>query len=129
MSKILLSIPDDLLQVLDEHIGKFKYERSEFIRKLIRDEIYPEYIPPKIVSPPVPEVITVPCGQISEKITHKVMVEEVKKDEEAAKQAFIHETREKIEKISKVKEAPMFCPKHRAMRLGDTYTCGCKVRG
>ena len=25
------------------------------------------------------------------------------------------------------KDAPMFCPKHKGQRLGDYYSCGCKV--
>ena len=25
------------------------------------------------------------------------------------------------------KDAPMFCPKHKGQKLGDYYSCGCKV--
>ena len=29
--------------------------------------------------------------------------------------------------IKIMKDAPMFCPKHKGQRLGDYYSCGCKV--
>ena len=27
-----------------------------------------------------------------------------------------------------MKDAPMFCPKHKGQRLGDYYSCGCIVK-
>lgn len=44
MSKILLTLPDDLLASLDEYCKKFSYERSEMIRRLIRGIVYPRDI-------------------------------------------------------------------------------------
>lgn len=39
MSKILLSIPDQLLEKIDSHCQKNDFERSEFLRSLIRKEL------------------------------------------------------------------------------------------
>lgn len=42
--KILLSIPDDLMKRLDEHCERYSFERSEFLRSLIRGVVYPKDI-------------------------------------------------------------------------------------
>lgn len=46
MSKILLSIPDELLKDMDSYCAKLSYERSEFVRMLVRNVLYPLAIPP-----------------------------------------------------------------------------------
>ena len=38
--KVLLSLTPQILEDLDTYCARFSYERSEFMRKLIRDEIY-----------------------------------------------------------------------------------------
>ncbi len=37
MSKIIVSLSEDLLGVVDTHCKKFKYSRSEFVRYAIRE--------------------------------------------------------------------------------------------
>ena len=37
MSKIIVSLSEDLLKVVDTHCEKFKYSRSEFVRYAIRE--------------------------------------------------------------------------------------------
>ena len=32
-----------------------------------------------------------------------------------------------VKTIKIMKDAPMFCSKHKGQRLGDYYSCGCKV--
>ena len=32
-----------------------------------------------------------------------------------------------VKTIKIMKDAPMFCPKHKGQKLGDYYSCGCKV--
>ena len=39
MSKIIVSLSEDLLKVVDSHCDKFKYSRSEFVRHAIRQEM------------------------------------------------------------------------------------------
>lgn len=40
MQKILLSMPDELLVKLDEHCKKYSYERSEFVRAVLRTKLF-----------------------------------------------------------------------------------------
>lgn len=44
MTKVLLSLPDNIIQDLDTYCSKLNYERSEFIRMIIREVIYPKDI-------------------------------------------------------------------------------------
>lgn len=55
MSRILLTIPDELLHQFDAYCEKYSYERSEFIKSLIRDKLFrPASGSPKdTVRPPV----------------------------------------------------------------------------
>lgn len=48
MSKILLSIPPQMLKDFDAYLEKYSYERSEFIRRLIRGVVYPLDILPEV---------------------------------------------------------------------------------
>lgn len=36
MAKIIVSLPDKLLELVDEHCEQFKYNRSEFVRYAMR---------------------------------------------------------------------------------------------
>lgn len=40
MAKILLSLSEDLKEKLDVHCKKWNYERSEFIRELVRRKLF-----------------------------------------------------------------------------------------
>ena len=42
MSRILISLPDNLLQDVDNYCKENKYLRSEFIRHIIRYFLYPD---------------------------------------------------------------------------------------
>lgn len=68
MKKLHILIPEDLLEALDSIIASQHYERSEFIRKLIRDVVYPKdtqevpsvgEVPQKItpITPPTPVIV------------------------------------------------------------------------
>mgnify|MGYP001599674245 CR=1 len=39
MAKIIISLPDELLKAVDEHCKDYQYNRSEFIRFLMRQEL------------------------------------------------------------------------------------------
>ena len=39
MAKIIISLPDELLQAVDKYCIDFQYNRSEFIRFLMRQEL------------------------------------------------------------------------------------------
>lgn len=151
MSKISLSISKELLASLDSYCEQFKYERSEAIRQSIRSMIYPKDIPstPNIVNKPIfmdGEEFTKRYNEIDESVKNgtfktkengkmknrEVSVEEMKRevslDElELQKQEKIKKARESITNIEKNSRAPVFCPKHGTMRVGDHYTCGCLI--
>lgn len=40
MKKILLAIPDDMMRDIDDYCKQYSFERSEFIRSVIRGKIY-----------------------------------------------------------------------------------------
>ena len=44
MAKVLLSLPDELLKRLDQHCQEFHYERSEYLRMIIRNSIFADVI-------------------------------------------------------------------------------------
>ena len=113
MPKILISLPDDLLKGLNLFTERYSYERYEFLSKLIREAIYPKDIPKVEITDitglgTVQDIPSIPVGEIPEKIKEK---------KEKA-----------IEALKSIGVKPaLFCPKHGTMKVGETYSCGCKV--
>lgn len=101
--RINISLDEKLLKQLDDLCGKLHYTRSEYLRSLIRKEGFTERVYPGI---------------------HEA--EEEVKPSPVAQEG----TPKKLNVGSLIKEQskkPMFCKKHSGSRIGDIYTCGCKV--
>jgi metal-responsive CopG/Arc/MetJ family transcriptional regulator len=106
MKKVLISMSDELLLDIDEHCKVNRYERSEFVRSLIRERIY---------------FATAEKGQ---KVISPTLINKVKEAESKVEEA--------KKKTSKILGAPVkssaglysFCPKH-----GTFYaSCGCEPK-
>jgi len=52
MKKVLVSMPEQLVVDLDAYCGVYHYERSEFIRSIVRDKIYEKREPVQQASVP-----------------------------------------------------------------------------
>ena len=111
-------MPEKMVKDIQEICDGYTYERSEFIRMCLREKIYGELSGEG-------ELNEVRGEKILKEVTRDEMKKEVEKDE---KEIIKNEKLEKARKaLADFSKKPMFCPKHRAGRIGDKYTCGCEV--
>ena len=122
--RINISIDDKLLQAFDSFCEKYRFNRSELLSKLMREQVYTHFTQPKTKENGKLENREVSTDDVST----VVMQREVSQDEkELLKQEKIKKAREAIKNMEKNSKAPTFCPKHGTMRVGDHYTCGCLI--
>ncbi len=110
--RINVSIDDKLLKNFDDYCEKYRFNRSEFVSKLMREVVFGTPKPKREVKTEVREV----------------QKEEIKKDElELQKQEKLSKARDLLNSLPRQSKAPLFCPKHSGSRIGENYTCGCKI--
>jgi Arc/MetJ-type ribon-helix-helix transcriptional regulator len=139
--RINISIDDELLKRFDEFCQKERYDRSEYIRVLLREAMKYEdlnigvrrvYKRDTIEGEKEKKIIDIPgLGTAIDEVSVNTMVSEVKKDDEALreqlKQEKLEKAREALGKMEEMSKAPTFCSKHHGMRVGESYTCGCHI--
>lgn len=106
MQRVNITLPDKLLKDLDNYCQENGFQRSELIRELLRGELYPTGVD-----------TTTDSGTITSYPKTKKEVEkqvEVKVSNPPPLQG-------------KKGGTGMFCKTHKAMRVGQQFTCGCIV--
>lgn len=95
MKRFIISLEEPMYDKMMSHCEKLHYTKSEYVRSLIRKELFKEAIYPGIAK---------------------------------AEKEVMREIRPSVEKtIEAMRGKPMFCKKHKGSRIGDHYSCGCKV--
>ena len=103
MAKVTMSIPDDLLKAFDNYVETHQYERSEFVRRLMRSVVYPKDI--------VPEDIP--------KYNGGNQINIAKADTGATPLIEIREVQEELKKIDELR----FCKLHWEPVKGKMFPC------
>lgn len=84
---------------MESHCKELHYTKSEYVRSLIRKELFKEAIFPGIA----------------------------KAEKEVLREIEPSKVERKIKEME-MSKAPRFCKKHNGSRIGDHFTCGCPVK-